>query len=37
MYCHTLGSDFHYEMYIGISQYRKLAVVELQSTTVTSM
>ena len=28
---HTLRSDFHYETYIGISPYRTLAVVELQS------
>ena len=28
---HTLGSDFHYETYIGISPYRTLAVGELHS------
>ena len=30
-YSHTLHSNFHYETYIGISPYRTLAVVELQS------
>ena len=29
-----LRSDFHYETYIGISPYRTLAVVELQSMAV---
>ena len=26
-YSHTLGSDFHYETYVGISPYRTLAVL----------
>ena len=30
-YSHTLHSNLHCETYIGISQYRSLAVVELQS------
>ena len=33
-YSHTLRSDFHCETYIGISPYRTLAVVELQSIAV---
>ena len=34
--CHTLRSGFHCETYIGISPYRTLTVVELQSMAVMS-